>query len=73
LIGSSGRTDVFFHALSAVNFRLGGGGGGSMGKANRSAPCLFLPYSRRGTLPKDAIVYDVSSYADPPYCTLSPM
>jgi hypothetical protein len=44
-----------------------------MARDHRFAPCLFLPYSQRGTLPKGAIVYDVSSYADPPYCTLSPM
>ena len=40
---------------------------------SRFAPCQFLPYSRRGALPKAATVYDVSRYADPPYCTLSPM
>ena len=44
-----------------------------MGKAIGSTPCLFLAYSRRATLPRGAIVHDVSSYAEPPYCTLSPM
>jgi hypothetical protein len=39
----------------------------------RFAPCLFLPYSQRSTLRKAATVYDVSSYGDPPFCTLSPM
>ena len=37
------------------------------------APCIFIPYSHRGNLPKGSLVYDVSSYADLPYCTLSPM
>lgn len=36
------------------------------------APCVFLPYSHRDNLPAGAVVYDVSSYADHPYCTLSP-
>ena len=44
-----------------------------MARTHRFAPCLFLPYSQRGTLRKGATVYDVSSYADPPYCTLSPI
>lgn len=44
-----------------------------MGKTRKAGPCLFLPYSQRDSLPKGAIVYDVSSYGDPPYCTLSPM
>lgn len=37
------------------------------------ALCQFLPNSHRENLPADAVVYDVSSYADFPYCTLSPM
>jgi len=44
-----------------------------MPKNRRYSPCLFLPYSQRGMLAKKAIVHDVSSYADLPYCTLSPM
>lgn len=36
-------------------------------------PCSFLPYRLRKTAPARAIVYDVSSYADEPYCWLSPM
>jgi hypothetical protein len=37
------------------------------------ARCVFLPYSSRDNVPAGAVVYDVSSYADHPYCTLSPM
>ena len=37
------------------------------------ARCVFVPYRLRDTLPEGAVVYDVSSYADHPYCTLSPM
>lgn len=33
---------------------------------------IFLPYRLREQVPKDAIVYDVSSYAEHPYCKLSP-
>jgi hypothetical protein len=32
-----------------------------------------LPYSSRENVPPGAVVYDVSSYADPPYCELSPI
>ena len=43
----------------------------------RSSPtfarCVFVPYSQRDNLPKNAKVYDVSSYADEPFCRLSPM
>lgn len=35
-------------------------------------PCVFLPYRLRRTAPAGALVYDVSSYADQPLCTLSP-
>ena len=35
--------------------------------------CKFLPYRLRDRVPTGSLVYDVSSYADPPYCTLSPM
>jgi len=37
------------------------------------APLVFLPYSSRDNVPKDAVVLDVSSYAEPPWCTFSPM
>ena len=36
------------------------------------APSVFLPFRLREQAPKGAAVYDVSSYADHPYCTLSP-
>ncbi len=36
-------------------------------------PCAFLPYRLRREAPKNAAVIDVSSYADAPFCTLSPM
>ncbi|MGF1579033.1 MAG: hypothetical protein ACFCD0_06685 [Gemmataceae bacterium] len=36
-------------------------------------PCVFTPYRHVEHLPDDALVYDVSSYADHPYCTFSPM
>jgi uncharacterized protein DUF6939 len=41
--------------------------------ADRFARCVFLPYSSRANVPPGAVVIDVSSYADPPFCTLSPM
>ncbi len=44
-----------------------------MPKQKRFAPCVFVPYSHRENLPKGSVVYDVSSYAEFPYCTLSPM
>jgi hypothetical protein len=37
------------------------------------ARCVFLPYSHRDGVPRGSVVFDVSSYADHPYCTLSPM
>jgi hypothetical protein len=37
------------------------------------APCVFLPFRLRKHVPAGAVVCDVSSYADHPYCTLSPM
>jgi hypothetical protein len=37
------------------------------------ARCVFLPAHHRPNLPNGSVVYDVSSYGDPPYCTLSPM
>jgi Family of unknown function (DUF6939) len=36
-------------------------------------PCLFAPYNHLDHLPRGVLIHDVSSYADPPYCTLSPM
>ena len=36
-------------------------------------PCQFIPYRLRSNIPKNAVAYDVSSYADHPWCTLSPM
>ncbi|MGL6072839.1 MAG: DUF6939 family protein [Fimbriiglobus sp.] len=36
------------------------------------APCVFLPFRLRDEVPDGAAVYDVSSYSDHPYCTLSP-
>ena len=44
-----------------------------MATARRSAPCVFIPNGHRENLPRGSVVYDVSSYADFPYCTLSPM
>src|SRR5436190_188452 len=37
------------------------------------ARCVFLPHRHRDNVPRGSVVYDVSSYADFPYCTLSPM
>lgn len=37
------------------------------------ARCVFIPAHHRDHLPTGAAVRDVSSYADPPFCTLSPM
>lgn len=36
------------------------------------ARCVFVPYGHREHLPKDAVVYDVSSHAEEPFCRLSP-
>jgi hypothetical protein len=44
-----------------------------MAKTTHFAPCVFLPCSSRKQLPPEAVVYDVSSYADFPLCSLSPM
>lgn len=43
-----------------------------MAKRQLFAPCVFLPFRLRDQAPKGAVVYDVSSYAEHPYCTLSP-
>lgn len=37
------------------------------------APAVFVPHYHRANLPAAAVVYDVSSYADDPFRTLSPM
>ncbi len=43
-----------------------------MGKRRNFASCVFVPFRLRDQLPTEATVYDVSSYADHPFCTLSP-
>jgi hypothetical protein len=43
-----------------------------MAKSRTFAPCVFLPYRLRDQAPAGTVVYDVSSYADHPLCTLSP-
>src|SRR5690348_4753068 len=35
--------------------------------------CIFLPHSHRENIPAGVRVVDVSSYADPPWCQLSPL
>lgn len=37
------------------------------------ARCVFVPRYHVENLPAGSVVIDVSSYADPPFCTLSPM
>ena len=44
-----------------------------MSKPKTFSPCVFLPYRLRDQVPSPAVVYDVSSYAEHPFCTLSPM
>jgi hypothetical protein len=44
-----------------------------MARQPNFARCVFLPYRSRHDVPAGAVVLDVSSYADSPYCTLSPM
>src|SRR3954452_679373 len=44
-----------------------------MSKSPNYTPLRFLPYSQRKTAPRGGRVIAVTSYADPPYCTLSPM
>jgi hypothetical protein len=44
-----------------------------MGKRKSFTPCVFVPYRLREQVPAGAVVYDVSSYAEYPLCTLSPM
>lgn len=44
-----------------------------MGNRKSFSPCVFVPYRLRQQIPAGAVVYDVSSYAEHPLCTLSPM
>jgi len=44
----------------------------AMAKRLPYAPCMFLPFRLREQAPKLALVFDVSSYADHPFCALSP-
>jgi hypothetical protein len=44
-----------------------------MARERTFARCVFVPYSHRNNLPAGAVVRDVSSYADFPWCTFSPM
>lgn len=37
------------------------------------ARCVFLPHSHIENVPAGTKIYDVSSYADPPYCQFSPL
>ena len=43
-----------------------------MSKLKHFTPCVFLPFRLREQVPAGAVVYDVSSYAEYPFCTLSP-
>src|SRR5262245_28343276 len=45
----------------------------SMAKRKNFTPCVFVPYRLRDQVPAGSVVYDVSSYAEFPFCTLSPM
>jgi hypothetical protein len=42
-------------------------------KQRRYTRCAFVPASHRENVPAGVTIYDVSSYADYPFCTLSPM
>jgi hypothetical protein len=44
-----------------------------MGKRRPFTPCIFVPFRLREHLPAGAVIHDVSSYAEHPFCTLSPM
>ena len=44
-----------------------------MPRKTKFASCVFVPRYHVENLPPGSIVYDVSSYAEPPYCELSPM
>lgn len=39
----------------------------------KAARCVFVPKYHVENLPAGSVVIDVSSYGDPPFCTLSPM
>ena len=43
-----------------------------MARRQTFAPCVFLPYRLRDQAPAGAVVHDVSSYGEHPFCTLSP-
>src|SRR5271166_1033547 len=42
-------------------------------KQTSFARCVFVPYGHRGNLPAGSVLVDVSSYADPPWHTFSPI
>ncbi len=44
-----------------------------MARSPAFARCVFVPSYHRDNLPDGSAVFDASSYADPPYCALSPM
>jgi len=44
-----------------------------MARAVHFARCVFVPRYHVENLPAGGTVYDMSSYAEPPYCELSPM
>jgi hypothetical protein len=44
-----------------------------MPRKSEFASCVFVPRYHVENLPAGSVVYDVSSYAEPPYCELSPM
>jgi hypothetical protein len=44
-----------------------------MSKRQKFTSCVFVPLRLREQVPSGALVYDVSSYGDYPYCTFSPM
>lgn len=43
-----------------------------MARRQPFVPCVFLPFRLREQVPSGAVVVDVSSYAEHPFCTLSP-
>jgi catechol 2,3-dioxygenase-like lactoylglutathione lyase family enzyme len=69
VVGGQGRRQP----VDVLNERLGTRGHGVILRGDVHGTCVFLPYSHRGNLPAGSVIYDVSSYADFPYCTLSPM
>ena len=44
-----------------------------MSRSAQFARCVFVPRYHVENLPAGSVVYDVSSYAEPPFCELSPM